>query len=219
MTLLLTVITLFYTIPLGISISATTKVGNALGSKNLEQVTIISRLVITIAFIVQCISAVIVVSTCKYWVQLFTRDNAVIEIVLQTVPLLGIFTIMDAVQTTIAGILRGAGKQVWGASVYIFSYYVIGLTTGLVLVFVVNIGLRGLWLGITSASLSSMIILILYVKFFMSWPKLIEEASKRIEGNEIITKEENICSLEIQESSCEIEMESLLDENHLEEMV
>ena len=216
---------MFYTIPLGISISATTKVGNALGSKNLEEVTIVSRLVVTLAFVMQCISAIIVVSTCKYWVKFFTHDDGVIEIVLQTVPLLGIFTVMDAVQTTIAGILRGAGKQVWGASVYLFSYYVIGLTVGLVLVFVVQIDLRGLWLGITSASFSSLLILGIYFKFFMSWPKLIEEAAKRVDEEKEKNAKSDTESIESTSDTdltdaVEIEMQSLVQENvQLEDMV
>ena len=203
MTLLLSVQSLVYTIPFGISVSATTRVGNALGSKNIDQVKLVSKLVLIIAIVIQSISAIILISTCKIWVKLFTKDKAIIDIVVHTVPLLGLFTLMDAIQVTLAGILRGAGKQIWGASIYLISFYVIGLTCSLVLVFVANLDLLGLWLGISLAVFSSMIMLGIYFKFGMNWEILIEEASKRVSEN---NNDENNEEEEI------IEMEAFLED-------
>ena len=83
------------------------------------------------------------------------------------------------------------------------SFYVIGLTCSLVLVFVANLDLLGLWLGISLAVFSSMIMLGIYFKFGMNWEILIEEASKRVSEN---NNDENNEEEEI------IEMEAFLED-------
>ena len=54
-------------------------------------------------------------------------------------------------QGVISGVLRGAGKQVLGAVTNFVCYYMVGLPLGICLALLVNLGVVGMWIGISVA--------------------------------------------------------------------
>ena len=52
-----------------------------------------------------------------------------------------------------AGVLRGSGRQLLGAAVNFFCYYVIGLPIGIVLALVADLGALGMWSGLIIGSI------------------------------------------------------------------
>ncbi len=56
-------------------------------------------------------------------------------------------------QATVAGVLRGSGRQVFGAAVNFVAYFVVGLPVGIVLALVGGLGTMGIWLGLTGGNM------------------------------------------------------------------
>ena len=52
----------------------------------------------------------------------------------------------------IAGILRGSGRQLLGAGISFFSFYVVGLPIGISLALAANMKTLGMWIGLGTAS-------------------------------------------------------------------
>ena len=55
----------------------------------------------------------------------------------------------ESLQGVISGVLRGAGKQVLGAVTNFVCYYMVGLPLGICLALLVNLGVVGMWIGIS----------------------------------------------------------------------
>merc|ERR1712137_75386 len=183
MTLALNVQTTFYTIPLSISISATTKVGNAVGACNEEQARRIARLILGLVVSVQMLVITFSYSLRTVWPYVFTDDEEVVALVVSVVPVLCVFSLLDATQTALAGILRGVGKQAVGAGAYLISYYAVGLPVSVFLALEWQWGLVGQWIGITSASATSLVILGVYYAW-MDWTRLVEETKQRLDAQQ-----------------------------------
>ena len=183
MTLALNVQTSFYTIPLSISISATTKVGNAVGACNEEQARRIARLILGLVVSVQMLVITFSYSLRTVWPYVFTDDEEVVALVVSVVPVLCVFSLLDATQTALAGILRGVGKQAVGAGAYLISYYAVGLPVSVFLALEWQWGLVGQWIGITSASATSLVILGVYYAW-MDWTRLVEETKQRLDAQQ-----------------------------------
>lgn len=80
---------------------------------------------------------------------LFTKDQEVITLVANVIPICGILQIVDAISAMSHGILRGIGRQSIGGYTNLFSYYVIALPIAFALAFGLGWQLQGLWTGCT----------------------------------------------------------------------
>jgi len=189
MTLLFNVMNFLFTIPMSFAIAAAAKVGNSVGAQNIPRSKRISRLIFSMCVFVQLIFALVLYFSQNQWPLIFTKDPDVTTLVIQVIPLLSVFCVIDAAQTAIGGILRGVGKQAFGAAAYLCSYYIVGMSIGIPLAMCTDLGLMGLWIGITSAATSSLILLG-SVYLFMSWDNIIKAAQKRISAKEETEKTE-----------------------------
>lgn len=62
----------------------------------------------------------------------------------------GIFQLVDGLQTTFTGALRGCGDTVWPMVIGICSYTMVGLGFGGWLAFQAHYGVEGLWFGLAA---------------------------------------------------------------------
>ncbi|XP_070335308.1 multidrug and toxin extrusion protein 2 isoform X4 [Odocoileus virginianus] len=76
-----------------------------------------------------------------------------------------------------AGVLRGTGRQAFGAVVNAVMYYAIGLPLGVVLTFLVGMGIMGLWLGMLVCVMLATAAFVTYTAR-MDWKRAAEEAQK-----------------------------------------
>ncbi|XP_074244370.1 multidrug and toxin extrusion protein 2 isoform X4 [Saimiri boliviensis] len=75
------------------------------------------------------------------------------------------------------GVLRGTGKQAFGAAVNAITYYVIGLPLGILLTFVVRMRIMGLWLGMLACVSLATAAFVVYTAR-LDWKLAAEEAKK-----------------------------------------
>jgi len=140
---------LVFMIPLGIGIAASTRVGNFLGAGNPAAAK--KTAFVAILFTICCTLAtgLALFSVRKVYGRLYSNDDQVVSLVSSMIPQLAFgFIIFDATQGAAGGVLRGAGKQMFGAIVNLLAFYVVGLPVAFTSILVLHWGLRGTWLGL-----------------------------------------------------------------------
>jgi multidrug resistance protein, MATE family len=147
-TVMLSTGSLLYCVPLGLSVAASTRIGNSLGA-NLPNTSRNAAICAYIcAFVLATGNAMALLAVKDKWGYLFSSDPEVVDIVAGILPLAAIFQVSDALGAVGGGILRGAGRQAIGASINIAGYYVFGLPIGVFIAFYFKLGLLGLWMGL-----------------------------------------------------------------------
>ncbi|KAK9383020.1 mate-domain-containing protein [Kockiozyma suomiensis] len=135
-----------FTIPFGIGVAVSTRVGNLLGEKRSRAARRAAYsgalLAASIGFVVMFIMLV----ARNYYGKLFSDDIDVIEATAAVVPYVALFQIADGINASCSGSLRGMGRQHIGAFINSAAYYVLALPLGITLAFRGR-GLPGLWIG------------------------------------------------------------------------
>ncbi|XP_022347193.1 multidrug and toxin extrusion protein 2 isoform X2 [Enhydra lutris kenyoni] len=164
-------------IPLGLSNAVCVRVGIALGAADTAQAkrSAISGMLCTVG---TSLVVAILLSLLKNKLgPIFTNDEEVIALVNKVLPVYIVFQLFEAVCCVYGGVLRGTGKQAFGAIVNAIMYYVIGLPLGIVLTFVVRMRIMGLWLGMLACGLLGTVAFVVYTTR-MDWKLAAEEAQK-----------------------------------------
>ena len=76
------------------------------------------------------------------WSRLFTADEQLISLVKATLIPLSLYVIMDALQSTLTGMIRGCGRQAVAAWVVLPTYWLFGMPLALALGFHTPLGVR-----------------------------------------------------------------------------
>uniref|UniRef100_A0A2K5JSB1 Multidrug and toxin extrusion protein n=1 Tax=Colobus angolensis palliatus TaxID=336983 RepID=A0A2K5JSB1_COLAP len=171
------VATVTYMIPLGLSIGVCVRVGMALGAADTVQA---KRSAISGVLCIVGISVVLgtVISILKNQLgRIFTSDEDVIALVSQVLPVYSVFHVFEAVCCVYGGVLRGTGKQAFGAAVNAITYYIIGLPLGILLTFLVRMRIMGLWLGMLACVFLATAAFVAYTAR-LDWKLAAEEAKK-----------------------------------------
>ncbi|NXJ07343.1 S47A1 protein, partial [Odontophorus gujanensis] len=193
-----------FMIPLGLGTAASVQVGNALGAGDVEvakrssstsmlctgreqhsplppapcchQDVLTSLLCFPGGF---CIAVgAILAATKDVLGYIFTSDKEIIDLVAWVMPIYVVFHLFEAMCCACSGVLRGTGKQKFGAILNAVSYYGVGLPLGAVLLFVARIGVIGLWLSML-VCVSMLCTCFLAYICRMDWRKASEEAQRR----------------------------------------
>ncbi|KAI9339045.1 mate-domain-containing protein [Obelidium mucronatum] len=171
-----------YTMPLGVAIACTTRIGNALGAGKPEKAKLASFVVLVIGLFLATINSTCLMLGRSYLGHIFTDETAVVVIVDQIVPLAAVFQLADVLGCICGGILRGAGRPEIGAYLNLIGYYVVGIPFGILLCFQMGWGMFGLWTGLTAA-LFIVSLIEIYMIYRLDWDQEAENAHLRsLEG-------------------------------------
>ncbi|KAK9716943.1 ethionine resistance protein [Basidiobolus ranarum] len=149
--IVLTSCSLFFTIPIGISIAASNRVGNLLGANRPNHARLVANCSLVLALLFGLFNSTILFSLRNRWGYLFNDDEKVIALVAKVLPIGAMFQIFDGLAGVTGGVLRGQGKQKIGAYLNIVAYYLIALPIGYWLAFTLNWELPGIWWGLLFA--------------------------------------------------------------------
>lgn len=147
------------TIPFGVGVAASSRVGNLLGARNAKGAARAAHTAAFLSVILGAVVLVILMSTKDHFAKLFNDDVNVVKLTSAVLPFVALFQIADGLNGSCSGSLRGMGRQHIGAAVNILSYYCGALPLGIYLAFH-GWGLRGLWIGQCIA---------LYLVGFIEW--------------------------------------------------
>jgi MATE family multidrug resistance protein len=153
---------LAFTIPLGVSQGAATRVGNLVGAGDAEGL----RTAVTAASILGV--AVMVPPALLFTLfnhelpALYSSDPNVIQKASQILPIAAAFQLCDGSQVVAGGVLRGMGRPDAGAVLSLIGYYAAALPLAYVAAFIWGQGLVGIWaglaLGLTLVAMALMIL-------------------------------------------------------------
>jgi len=90
---------------------------------------------------------------------IYTEDKAVIHIAAQLLIIAGFFQLFDGTQVVGLGVLRGIGDVNIPTFITFIAYWVIGIPLGYLLGITLNLGVNGIWYGLTTGLLTASILL------------------------------------------------------------
>ena len=149
----LTLASVTYMIPLGISSAAAVRVGYAIGQGDRARARRAGWTAIGLAAVVMTAVSIVIALFPNTLLALFTEDRDVIQRGVVLLYLAALFQLFDGIQVSAAGALRGAGNTLGPMFWVLLGWWVIGLPLGALLAFRFEMGVAGLWTGLTAALL------------------------------------------------------------------
>lgn len=134
------------TIPFGIGVAASTRLGNLLGARDTRGVARTAQTAIWLSVILGCAAMMILLAVNDYFARIFSNNPGVVGLMAQVIPYVALFQVADGLHGSCSGFLRATGKQHVGAAINIISYYCSALPFGIWLSRH-RFGLVGLWIG------------------------------------------------------------------------
>ncbi|XP_068945711.1 multidrug and toxin extrusion protein 2 [Petaurus breviceps papuanus] len=170
--------TVAYMIPLGFGSAVCVRVGNALGAGDIHAAkrSAATGVLCTVGIFLVIGSLLAIFKDVL--AKIFTTDEEVGTLVSWVMPVYIVYNLFESLCCVCGAVLRGTGKLVFGATVNAIGYYAIGLPIGAMLVFVIKIGVIGLWLGMLVCVILVTIAFIFYMAR-INWELTAEEAQKR----------------------------------------
>ncbi|KAJ9664903.1 ethionine resistance protein [Coniosporium apollinis] len=147
------------TIPFGIGVATSSRVGNLLGARNAKGAARAANTGAWLSMIAGAVVLAVLMGVKDFYARIFNDDVRVVQLTAQVMPYVALFQIADGLNGSCGGALRGMGRQHIGAAVNIVSYYCGALPLGIWLAFH-GWGLGGLWVGQCIA---------LYLVGFVEW--------------------------------------------------
>jgi multidrug resistance protein, MATE family len=155
---------LTFMVPLGVSMGASARVGNLIGAGDVVALRRAVRVALIAGIGVMSFSALGFTVLRSELPLLYTADLAVVALTAQILPLAAAFQLSDGAQVVAGGLLRGMGRPNAAAVANLLGYYALGLPLGYALAFWLELGLRGVWLGLTIGLFTVSISLLLWVR-------------------------------------------------------
>lgn len=146
--------------PLGISIAAGVRVGNAIGAGDMPAARRAAFASLVSGIGVMCCFALLFLIFPGEFAALYTDQPASAAVAATLIPLAGIFQIFDGTQVVSIGILRGVGDTRTPFIMNILGFWCLGVPAGMWLAFSKDLGPAGLWWGLV-LGLASVAILLL----------------------------------------------------------
>ncbi|KAF2257031.1 MATE efflux family protein [Trematosphaeria pertusa] len=134
------------TIPFGVGVATSARVGNLLGARNAKGAARAANTAAILSMLLGGVVLAILMGVKDFYAKIFNDDIRVIRLTAEVMPYVALFQIADGLNGSCGGSLRGMGRQHMGAIVNIVSYYCGALPLGIWLAFH-GWGLAGLWVG------------------------------------------------------------------------
>lgn len=134
------------TIPFGIGVATSARIGNLLGSRDSTGAARAAHTSAVLSMVFGGVVLAVLIGTRDHFAKIFNDDRSVVQLTAEVLPYVALFQIADGLNGSCGGSLRGMGRQHVGALVNLVSYYCGALPLGIWLAFH-GWGLQGLWVG------------------------------------------------------------------------
>ena len=144
----LTLASLAFMVPMGISQAAAVRVGLAVGRADPAGMRLAGRVALGFGTLIMLVSASVFVVIPRPIATLFTHDADVLELAARLIRIAGIFQVADGIQVVAIGVLRGVGDTRTPMIVSVVGFTFLATPVGLWLAFGLRLGAVGLWWGL-----------------------------------------------------------------------
>lgn len=137
-----------FMVPFGLATAITTRVGNAVGKKSMEEARRRGFVGIALSTLFMSITAIVMFTIPDLITSMYTQDEAVQQVAISLLYMAAIFQISDGLQVSGYGALRGLKDTKIPMYVNFVAYWLIGLPLGYYLGIPLDYGPQGLWMGL-----------------------------------------------------------------------
>jgi len=177
------------TIPFGIGVAASARVGNLLGARNARGAARAANVAAWLSMFMGVLVLIVLMAVKDFYAKIFNDDVQVIRLTAEVMPYVALFQIADGLNGSCGGSLRGMGRQHIGAAVNIVSYYMGALPLGIWLAFH-GWGLAGLWVG-QCIALYLVGAIEWVIVAWSDWDHQVEKAFERMDSGERVENGES----------------------------
>lgn len=155
----ITFVSMTYMMAGGIASAATIKVGNSYGRQNYFRIRKFSKVSYHLVIIFMLFFAIVFTIFNGYLPYIITTDDAVVAVAAQLLVIAAVFQLFDGTQVVGLGTLRGMGDVKIPTFITFFAYWIVGLPSAYFLGIILDIGINGIWYGLTLGLLTSSVLL------------------------------------------------------------
>lgn len=137
-----------YMLAAGIAAAATIRVGNQLGQNDRTNLRMAGFTSYMMGILLMSVAALLFIFGRFFLASLYIDNQVVIDIAAQLLIIAAFFQISDGIQVVGLGALRGMADVKIPSIITLVTYWVIGLPVGYILAFPLNLGARGVWIGL-----------------------------------------------------------------------
>ncbi|KAF5749139.1 MATE efflux family protein [Tripterygium wilfordii] len=177
-------------ISLGFFAAASVRVSNELGRGSSKAAKFSIKMLVLTSFSIGSVLFLIFLFARGYVAYVFTESPEVFNAVANLSPLLAISILLNSVQPVLSGVAIGAGWQSVVAYVNLASYYLVGIPVGVVLGYVFNLQVKGVWMGMLSGVLIQTIVIIV-ITSKTDWDNQVVIARNRVQKWFVAESEEH----------------------------
>ncbi|XP_057834444.1 protein DETOXIFICATION 27 isoform X2 [Cryptomeria japonica] len=134
-------------IPLGFLASISVRVANELGAGRPEEAKFAVIVSVINSTIIGLVLLVLILALRSDLAQVFTDTIIIQKAVYKLLILLAFTILLNSIQPVLLGVAVGLGWQAFVAYINIGCYYIIGVPLGMILGYLFNFGVTGIWLG------------------------------------------------------------------------
>ncbi|MFC1706543.1 MATE family efflux transporter [Planctomycetota bacterium] len=147
----LTLASVTYMVPLGVSVAASVRVSQCLGAKDPAAAERAGKITLGLGAAFMSLAAIVFLTMPTLLVRLFTDEPGVIATGRTLICVAGLFQISDGLQVVAAGCLRGAADTKTPLLANLIGHWGVGLPLGYLLAFRCGLGVTGLWIALTTS--------------------------------------------------------------------
>ncbi|KAH9477940.1 putative transporter C4B3.13 [Psilocybe cubensis] len=174
--------------PFAVSVATAVRIGNLLGECKAKRAGVAAKTAMVMALLIGVFmrytsQARLSPTPTEVNANITTLTTEVVQLTADIIPLLSLFQVFDGTSAIGSGVLRARGKQFLGALLNLSAYYVFGIPLGIYLTFWHDMGLHGLWIGLTF-SLVYCALCETYIVLRTDWDREVGRAQRRVKDGE-----------------------------------
>ncbi|KAJ1940925.1 ethionine resistance protein, partial [Linderina pennispora] len=179
--IILNIISLSGQIPSAMGFTATPRIGNLLGAGKARRARISSHIITIMTIVVGTATTLSFVLAREWWGNLYSSDPEVTQVVIDLMPVAGIFLTCNGLNQVFGAILRGLGRQKLGACIIVPSFNLIGLPLSLYFAYgPLDMKVVGLWWGTCIGTVISAVVQLYFIIYRTDWDKEVERCIRRL---------------------------------------
>ncbi|KAJ2898560.1 ethionine resistance protein [Coemansia aciculifera] len=179
--IIINIVSLSAQIPSAMGFTSTPRIGNLLGAGLARQARISSHVITAMTIVVGGLTTISFVVWRQWWGSMYSNDPVVVDVVIELMPVAGIFLTCNGLNQVFAAILRGLGRQKLGAYIVVPAFNLIGLPLSVYLAYgPPHMQVVGLWWGTCVGTIISALVQMFVIVYHTDWDHEVRRCLARL---------------------------------------